>query len=86
MILIQTFWHVLGFATPALGVAALLTLFMRLRGQLPALGATAVWWRLSVAGLLALAAGWALHGVDGAMLSYLALVVVQGGYAALLSR
>lgn len=86
MIFVQTFWHAWGFAAPALGVAALLTLFMRIKGQLPAMGAWRVWWRLSLAGLLALAAGWALHGFDGAMLSYLALVVVQGGYASVLSR
>jgi hypothetical protein len=75
--------HIANFIAPALGVAALLWLGPRIaRGKRP------VRWRPAVeAGLLAgagvavLLAGLVFFGRDGKMLTYAALVLVQGTMA-----
>jgi hypothetical protein len=79
-------FHLLGFAAPAVVVAGVLWLALR-RGRVrrgwPA-------WRqfrwLSSGGVLILALGWALTGADGSMLTYAALVLGQGGFAAWLRQ
>lgn len=76
--------HLLGFVAPAIGLAILLTLVLRWgRGQ-------ASWRRelgwLVGAGVLVLLVGLGVFGRDGKMLTYAALVLVQGTLAATLQR
>ena len=86
MTFIGFFFHLLGFAAPALVVAGVLWLALR-RGRVRS-GWTA--WRqfrlLAVGGLLILSLGWALTGADGSMLTYAALVLGQGALAAWLRQ
>lgn len=86
MTFIGFFFHLLGFAAPALVVAGVLWLALR-RGRVRS-GWTA--WRqlrlLAVGGLLILLLGWILTGADGSMLTYAALVLGQGALAAWLRQ
>jgi hypothetical protein len=79
-------FHLLGFAAPALVVAGVLWLALR-RGRVRS--GWSGWQQLrllAVGGLLTLSLGWALTGADGSMLTYAALVLVQGGLAAWLRQ
>jgi len=72
--------HVANFIAPALFLALILPLAARL---LPGKAASRMaWWRQAAlnfgAGVAVLLAGLALHGRDGAMATYAALVVVCG--------
>jgi hypothetical protein len=71
------FFHLIGFAAPAVAVAILVALAARV--VLPGPTAGTRWWVQaainSIAGLLALAAGLWHFGVDGKMATYAALVV-----------
>ena len=74
---LDIFFHLLGFAAPALAVALLVALAARVvtpgRPEVPS------WWVQfainSIVGLLVLAAGLWHFGVDGKMATYAALVV-----------
>ena len=75
---LDTFFHLLSFVAPALAVALLVALGVRL--LLPrGLGALSWWLQAAInciAGVLVLAAGLWYFGVDGKMATYAALVVV----------
>lgn len=86
MLISQLLWHLLSFSIPAIGVATLLTLFMKICHIVPLIGAFAVWLRITGIGLLALLIGWLIHQADGAMGSYLLMIVCQGGLSAYFSR
>lgn len=80
------FFHLLGFAAPALVVAGVLWLALR-RGRVRAGWSSARQYRaLALLGLVVLAAGWVLTGADGSMTTYAALVLGQGGLAAWLRQ
>lgn len=70
-------FHLIGFAAPAVAVAALVALAAR--WVLPRSAAGRPWWLQaainSIVGLLVLAAGLWHFGVDGKMATYAALVV-----------
>ena len=76
---LDALWHLLNFALPALGVAALGALGAKLAWR-QELGRTS-WVRLalwaSVAGLVAVVAGLLLFGRDGRMATYLMLVLAS---------
>lgn len=72
--------HVLGFVAPALGVAFLLWLGLRV-GRAQRFGPAAQFGALLAGGVLVLVAGLVLFGRDGRMAVYAALVVVQGTLA-----
>lgn len=86
MTFIGFFFHLLGFAAPALVVAGVLWLALR-RGRVRS-GWTALrqFRLLAVGGLLILLLGWVLTGADGSMLTYAALVLGQGALAAWLRQ
>jgi hypothetical protein len=77
----MTLWllteHTIGFLFPALGVGGVLWLALRTRrsARLGSMGQALV---LFVAGALVLLAGLLVFGRDGKMLTYTALVLVQG--------
>jgi hypothetical protein len=80
----MTLWllteHLLGFLFPALAVGGVLWLALRTRR--PArLGAGTQAWMLAGAGVAVLVAGLLVFGRDGKMLTYAALVLVQGSVA-----
>jgi hypothetical protein len=80
------FFHLLGFAAPALVVAGVLWMALR-RGRVRAGWSSARQYRaLALLGLVVLAAGWVLTGADGSMATYAALVLGQGGLAAWLRQ
>lgn len=70
------FWHLIGFAAPAVAVGILVALGSRL--ILPR-AAALPWWKQSalnvLVGLAVLAGGLAYWGVDGKMATYAALVL-----------
>lgn len=70
-------WHLLNFVLPAAGLAAIMALTLRIRGiRTP--GWIRMWTGLFAAGVAVLVAGlWWLER-DGAMLTYAALVLVNG--------
>lgn len=72
--------HIAGFVMPALGVALVLWLGLRVRrvGR-PSAAAQFVW--LFAAGFAVLLAGLAYFGRDGKMATYAALVLTQGSVA-----
>ena len=71
------FFHLIGFAAPAVAVAVLVALAARV--VMPALSAVRPWWVQSainsIVGVLVLAAGLWHFGVDGKMATYAALVL-----------
>ena len=71
------FFHLIGFAAPAVAVAMLVALGAR--GVMPTPAVTRPWWLQSainsIVGVLVLAAGLWHFGVDGKMATYAALVV-----------
>ena len=73
------FWHLIGFAAPAVAVGFLVALGSRLilRGGAAPLSGT--WWKQAalnaLVGLAVLAGGLAYWGVDGKMATYAALVL-----------
>lgn len=77
MNLLDTLFHLLGFAAPALAVAVLVALAARL--IMPRGPVALAWWSQAavnfVAGVLVLVAGLWYFGVDGKMATYAALVV-----------
>lgn len=79
-------FHLAGFSAPALVVAGVLWLALR-RGRVrKGWSAQRQYRALALAGLSILALGWALTGADGSMLTYMALVLGQGGLAAWLRQ
>lgn len=71
------FFHLIGFAAPAVAVAALVAFGARV--VMPGPAATRSWWLQSainsIVGVLTLAAGLWYFGVDGKMATYAALVL-----------
>lgn len=85
----QLFWHVMGFAAPAIGLALLMPLLGRV--VLGARRAALVsWWRQVLvqflAGMLVLVGGLELLGHDGQMVTYATLVIVAATVQWLLLR
>jgi hypothetical protein len=73
-------WHLLNFVVPAAGLAAVMTLALRLRG-VRAPSVVKMWGGLCAAGVAVLLAGlWWLER-DGAMLTYAALILVNASLA-----
>ena len=74
---LDLFFHLIGFAAPAVAVALLVALGARVVMPGPAAGLS--WWLQSainsIVGVLVLAAGLWHFGVDGKMATYAALVV-----------
>jgi len=74
---IDLFFHLIGFAAPAVAVAMLVALGAGV--VLPAQSAARAWWLQSainsIVGVLVLAAGLWHFGVDGKMATYAALVL-----------
>lgn len=80
------FFHLLGFAAPALVVAGVLWLALR-RGRVRRGWSSTSQYRALVGlGLVILVIGWALTGADGSMATYAALVFGQGALAAWLRQ
>ena len=73
------FWHVITFLLPSLGLATLMFFVLRVRGS--ALARTQprrVWGSLLLANFAISIVGVAVTGLDGAMLTYGAMVLVSG--------
>jgi hypothetical protein len=86
MTILGFFFHLLGFAAPALVVAGVLWLALR-RSRVRGGWSRARQYRvLAVVGLLILSAGWVFTGADGSMATYAALVFGQGSLAAWLRQ
>jgi hypothetical protein len=86
MTILGFFFHLLGFAAPALAVAGVLWLALR-RGRVRGGWSSMRQYRaLALLGLAILALGWALTGADGSMVTYAALVFGQGTLAAWLRQ
>lgn len=77
------FWHVAGFLAPAIALAVLLWLSVRLRRGLRSAGrgASLELGLLTTAGVVVLLAGMLYFGRDGKMATYAGLVFVQGSLA-----
>lgn len=76
---LQLFWHVLGFAAPAAGLALLMPMLGRVVLGTRRTALMAWWLQMLVqflAGLAVLAISLALTGHDGQILGYAALVLV----------
>jgi hypothetical protein len=78
---VELFFHLVGFAAPALALGILVALAARL--VLPGPAAARRWWAQSAinsgVGVLVLAAGLWYWGVDGKMATYAALVLAIAG-------
>jgi hypothetical protein len=77
------FWHVAGFLAPAIALAVVLWLSVRLRHGLRSTGRGAglELGLLTSAGVMVLLAGLVYFGRDGKMATYAGLVLVQGSLA-----
>ena len=84
---LQWLWHVLYFSAPALGLASVLLLFLRLKGADAARREPKrVWWTLFLSGFATSCLGTAWTGLDGAMVTYGGLVLVTGVVSAWFAR
>ena len=81
--LVQVLWHIANFVAPACGMACLLSLALRLRGSRAAThDLLRVWSTLFGLGVAVAVLGMALTGLDGAMATYAALILVTGSASA----
>lgn len=85
---IDALWHVLNFSAPAAVTAALLAVWSLVSAK-KSRNPSAIWSLFAIfflVGMAVLATGLILLGHDGRMLTYAALVLVQGGTLALVGR
>ena len=84
---VQIAWHVANFLAPAFGMACVLSCALKLRGAgAPNAAFGRVWATLFGLGVAVSVLGIALTGLDGAMATYAALVLVTGTASAWFAR
>jgi drug/metabolite transporter (DMT)-like permease len=75
---LDVMYHLLNFVAPAFSVATLLALFLWWRAQHVRVRTWRPWAWLSAAGVLVLLIGLAWFGRDGKLVTYAAMVTLQG--------
>ena len=80
---VQIAWHVANFLAPACGMACVLGGALKLRGtRAPSASFGRIWSTLFGLGVAVSVLGMALTGLDGAMATYVVLVLVTGAASA----